>query len=484
MPSKGIMVYSFVGDVPDCTVSFSVPAQTEVVRGPDHNFTEHHLEIESSNLPGLFHFTGRFQWSVSHQGRVLATRYNDINALTGNIEQGDMKSIKETQSLTFPEDNIIITYGFYDAGSGKFGLPDKDHCYVTVTRLLSGWQGEVAPPGSIQAQKPFSRFALAAPHDPGMNQMQIIEHVLTTLGPENVGWLIQMYPRFKEFRVLMPVADNLFLDHLPEIIYTLAMTQKDKISTMLNLGARYFEFRPAHLLPFFHAKAKLPDVLYFHHSFFPGVPYSVFLQEIVEFLDANPTEHVVIHIRYDNIPVKSELSEGCKRPDAAELTEYMSAALSEARTDPRLRCGDIKDLQKPIDQLRAEGTRIILVTEAAKYDSYSAIANQTLSANSILTAFNNMTTEGQQSTELTMLQCQATSQALPGVAAYSVIAANASTSCLMSTKAALDMQTLPWIRDNAFERLKGERLVVVLNDFIDGATTSIVKELSMKRLNE
>src|SRR5271154_6466125 len=71
-----------------------------------------------------------------------------------------------------PEE-VIIIYGFYDAGPGVAGLPDRDQCYATIysTRNQS-WMGNVAPPGSSEAQNSFSRLVLAAPRGNGMNSMQ------------------------------------------------------------------------------------------------------------------------------------------------------------------------------------------------------------------------------------------------------------------------------------------------------------------------
>ena len=62
------------------------------------------------------------------------------------------------------------------------------------------------------------------------------------------------------------------------------------------------------------------------------------------------------------------------------------------------------------------------------------------------------------------------------------MASNASTSCLTSTKGNLDRQTLPWIRENALERLQAERTLVIMNDFIDGASADTSVELSRIRL--
>jgi hypothetical protein len=51
---------------------------------------------------------------------------------------------------------------------------------------------------------------------------------------------------------------------------------------------------------------------------------------------------------------------------------------------------------------------------------------------------------------------------------YSVVAANTATSCLTSTKAALNMRTMPWIRKYMLEKLQAEKTIVIINDFIDG----------------
>ena len=93
-----------------------------------------------------------------------------------------------------------------------------------------------------------------------------------------------------------------------------------------------------------------------------------------------------------------------------------------------------------------------------------------------------MDTAGQESTDLTVLQCQATSQSIKEVLVYSVLSAKAASCYLTSTKRALDMQTLPWIRANALDRLQ-MKTIVIMNDFIDGATMDTSIELSRKRLD-
>lgn len=123
-----------------------------------------------------------------------------------------------------------------------------------------------------------------------------------------------------------------------------------------------------------------------------------------------------------------------------------------------------------------------MVIQVDKYDSWTADAYRTLTVDPILERFESMNTEGQDGTDLTILQCQATSQSIKEVLVYSVLASNADTSCLTSTKAALDMKTLPWIKENALDRLKAEKTIVLMNDFMDGATTDTMLDLNRRRL--
>lgn len=51
----------------------------------------------------------------------------------------------------------------------------------------------------------------------------------------------------------------------------------------------------------------------------------------------------------------------------------------------------------------------------------------------------------------------------------------------METKANLDIATLPWIRDNALNNLRAPKNIVILNDFVDGATAWTAYELSIQR---
>lgn len=269
---------------------------------------------------------------------------------------------------------------------------------------------------------------------------------------------------------------NTVLAHmLPNLIYGVSVTQKDTVPTMLALGARYFEYRPAHLLPMLQEVSEhVPNKPYFQHACIPGLAFDEFLQQIVTFLDENPSEHVVTHIRWDNI-----VSE-CKRPTMEELDAAYDAACATAQSG-NLCWGKQECFSQSVASLRADGRRLIRVIDLEKYDSWAAKPYATLHADTIISQFESMDTAGQEATDITVLQCQATSQSIKEVLLYSVLASNADTSCLTSTKGDLDRHTLPWIRDNALNRLKADKLVVVMNDFIDGATTDTVIGLNQGR---
>ena len=167
MPSKGVQCYSYIA-VPHYQVEFSVPGST-IVRDQLRVFSNDHLEVDKDRIHGAFNFTGTFSFKVTHNGTQIASESVNINALTGNLEAGSMKTMENQTSII--SNNVIVCYGFYDAGDGVAGLPKRDQCYVTITPNYSGWMSEVAPTGSPQASKPFSKLFLPAAHDIGMNSM-------------------------------------------------------------------------------------------------------------------------------------------------------------------------------------------------------------------------------------------------------------------------------------------------------------------------
>lgn len=330
---------------------------------------------------------------------------------------------------------------------------------------------DLALPGSAKAQMPFSRFVLPAPHDPGINSMDGCDACFHTTEIEHIPEWIQQLPNLAPFKNFSPSS---ILNLLPNIIYALTITQTAPFGTMLSMGARYFEFRPAKLYPLFKRTSGLRDTHYFTHAFLPGLAFDSFLDIIVQFLDENKNEIVVIHLRRDGV-VKD-----CVSPSADEIVAYLRAACSQA-SNP-LSWSDRSGLSQCIDSLRKSNNRIILLNYSLQYSSYADAANTTLVPDSIIRAFNGMTSQQQNAADVTILQCQATATNIKEVVVYSVLSSDASNSPLAATKAICDQQTLLWCRSNVLKRIGAEKLVVIMNDFFDGGTADTAISLSSQRL--
>lgn len=93
---------------------------------------------------------------------------------------------------------------------------------------------------------------------------------------------------------------------------------------MLNTGARYFEFRPAHISSKLSAAWPLPDKMYYTHLVIPGTPLDALLAEVVHLLLTNPTEIVVVQIRHDGI------DSSCTVATTDEVNTYVANALKNA----------------------------------------------------------------------------------------------------------------------------------------------------------
>lgn len=466
MPSKGVQCYSYVA-VSGCEVELSVPGTT-INRNQLRTFSTDHLEIDKEKLKGVFNFTGTFSFKVTQHGRQIAYGSVDVNTVTGNLEAGTLKTIENQTSVV--TNDAIVCYGFYDAGPGVAGLPNSDQFYVTVTPNYSSWMGEVAPPGSQQASKPFSKLFIPAAHDIGMNSMQSADAVLKSNALVEVMTTIN--PIFAKIAGMMShEAVELIA---PNIIRGLAITQKDTLTTILGIGARYFEFRPAYLHKVIRPDKPIPDVLYFSHSAIPGMPYAQFLHDTVAFLVAHPDEIVVVQLRWDGVPAD------CAHPTDQELSNYLNTALSTS--NGAVAAGSLDDMQRlTIAQLREQRKRLILFGPVDSYSTYTDAGNATLDGRSIVAEFEKVNPNVQAGHPFTNLQCQATATNITDVVVYSVLAANADSSCLLATKPTCDEQTLPWIMANA-GRLDGGQLVVVMNDFFDGATADVAIEWSRRRL--
>ncbi|KAK0632684.1 PLC-like phosphodiesterase [Immersiella caudata] len=472
MPSKGVHVFTYIA-VPGVAIEISVPKQT--IRIDQRQFWNGSLEVETRNIDSFFNKTGRFTFKVFRNNNLVTEQWVDVNAITGNASGGTMDSIANTPSV-FHGPDAIVTYGLYEAGAGREGLPNRHQCYVTVTPNYADWMGHLVPSGSSHENKPFGRLVLPSAHDVGMNSMQSSEAVLNKLGGAIVGTMIH------DDKLLARITDAVSGPAIkliaPNIIYSLAITQKDSLDTMLQIGARYFEFRPAHCHKVIIPSKALPDRLYFQHAAIPGMDYGAFLDGVVSFLLAHPNEIIVVQLRWDGVPPE------CARPDDDEQRQYLNEALKKA--NGQIVVGSLEDMHRStIGQLRRDKKRLIMMVMVDSLSTYTDEGNATLNGDSIVAAFPKiLTPENQRGKAFINIQCQATATNIPKAVVVSILEAGTTTSCILATKGIADSKTLPWCRDNVLRTCGTELMVAMMNDFLDGATADVAVQLSRQRLEK
>lgn len=378
----------------------------------------------------------------------------------------------ETPSL-FTED-LIVAYGFYDAGPGLAALPKQHQCYVTVTRNYENWMRDTIPPGSDVASKPFHRMVLPSSHDIGMNSMATPLTLLSNAGTNVITEVLgRSLPR--ALSVINKVGDKGVNAIAPDIIRALAMTQKDSLDTILKLGARYFEFRPARChRQIASACPQLDDTLYFQHGAIPGMRYREFLDGVVRFLREHGDEVVVVQNRWDGVPGE------CPRPDDDELR----GVLDEVLRDSGVEAGSEDDMMhRSVGELRDQRKRLIVLRDVNQVSNYDDDANATLTGDSMVSKLQEMAQSPPSGHPITLLQCQATATNIRDVIVASVLDSDVSTSPILATKGVCDGKILPLLRGECGKCLtREESVVVLLNDFFDGATADVAIGLCRERL--
>ncbi|KAF3050347.1 hypothetical protein E8E11_007168 [Didymella keratinophila] len=468
MPSKGILCYSYIA-VEGVEIEFTVP-KNSVTKRDQQQFGCDHLEVESSNL-GHFKFTGRFEFIVRRDGRELVKQWVDVNSMTGGLSDGTMKTMDETPAI-FAED-LIVAYGFYDAGPGLAALPKQHQCYVTVTHNYENWMRDTIPPGSDLSNKPFNRMVLPSSHDIGMNSMSTAMSLLEKAGTGVIKEILgRSLPR--AFDIINKVGDKGVNAIAPDIIRALAVTQKDSLDTILKLGARYFEFRPAKCHRQIQAVSPLEDTWYFQHGAIPGMPYRTFLSDIVQFLSDHSDEIIVVQNRWDGVPGD------CPRPNDDELRDVLNSVLE----GKDMVVGSQDDMmQRSVQDLRNDRKRLIVLRDVNQVSNYDDDANATLTGDSMVAKLQSMSENPPSGHPITLLQCQATATNIRDVIIASVLDSDVSTSPILATKPVCDGKILPLLRGECGKCLtREESVVVLLNDFFDGATADVAIRLCRERL--
>jgi hypothetical protein len=467
--SKGVDFYTFASG-PAFGVQVTAPA-TVRNSGPGQNFAHQNLQIDSSNIPGWFNYTGTLSWSATGNSATVGTGFELINSFTGQTEGGTMSVMLNTPSSTGP--GFALSYGFYDAGSG-IGTPltNQDQLYVYVSDNYSSWMGDLVNAFPQAGERPFQQFALPGAHDAGMFTMSTVQGILNSPYAQALLGALE---------VLSPVLVGVAMAVAPRAITNLAITQKDTITTMLSMGIRYFDFRPGTLAP--QIAAFNPGVRYHQHAVIPGYPYISFLQDVLVWLHAHPTEIVVVS---DNTQGFADAS---MDPTPEQLDADLATAFTNTGLTGAINIGDKTSLARTVNELLQSNTRLIFLNQigsppqTTKYDSYSDSLYATVTPGPILQALGQMNAADQAKYDYSVLQMQGTATNLgASVIVPSVATASDASSPLLSTKASFDIATNPWLLQNVSKNLSNTGLVVFLNDFVDNCMVSTAIAVTRQRM--
>ena len=524
MPSKGITSYGYVASskqsnaqlqvlVPSANYSWLV-ACDQGVKQVFPNWSNAPFTVQSGNaqinLTDICHAKPDTPGNVTFQTLNLPDNFKystQIYPISGEIGASGAVDLLKTPANINAE--RAISWALYRAGAGNFGLTDQYQQYLYLTDNHSQWMGDLVNSNSAYGQQAFNRFVLPGAHDAGMFDPTWINNNLSALN-SSISVILNM--------VMGPTFGGLVSDlvtsvdsYLPRFLVYFAFTQKEQVPTMLDLGVRYFDFRPGKVAAEVQKYLPQPDgILYHQHNFIPGYPYLSFLTDVLNWLKDHPTEIVTISLSTNGF-----LDHASMDPTEEELENVWNEAMKNTGADVVI--GTRYDLASSYQTLIDQKKRIIFLNNsnaisdsatnsyypASKYDTYDGNDDQyaTFSSNTIIdNVLNKMSASDQSGKDYTVVQIQGTCTAAlmtnlenawndNGAKCAAEVAQEVVTSTdsnaaspLLSTKALFDSATYPWVHQNLTSHLSNDQLVVVLNDFADNALADVCKAVTEERM--
>jgi hypothetical protein len=450
-------------------------------------------KIERRAVSGVYSgFGALLVWGVDTPGAEQASVLLGEPGAPAKDFKGQMSRMMSTTSIVSSASmpSYALSYGFYEAWTAPdTGLTSCDRLYVYLTPSQSTWMGELVRQNPNVGSAPFACFALPGAHDAGTFDLSTVNALTKDVDAlasflEILGKALP--PREWLAAILLEVASGLLdsaASKAVQLVTGLAVTQKDDITTMLNLGCRYFDFRPGYApdaIPMF-----APDI-YHIHTVVPGYEFDRFLSDVVTWLAKHPTEIVVVGLATSGFLTTDMI------PDASVTQAAVNAAIS-ASGNGTVVAGAAADLASTYNSLIFSNKRLIFLNSgtigwstANKYDSYSDQAYATTTPPTVIRALQAMNKTGQSGNDFTVLQTQATAtggQNTGPIVLALLAAAGQASYPLMSTKALFDSAIYPLLPRIA-ENLKPDQLLVLLNDFFDNQATDVAQALTLQRAAE
>ena len=204
MPSKGVDFYGFVAEGYELEVrkadagNKDNPDTVQHVKGNKPlGFFSNHYEINTNHWS--LRYEGELQFIAKKDGNQLFERSLRVNGDTGNINDEDLNNMMIPSPTG---DNYSFSFGLYDSDNSD---PNAHQVYACLTPNRKTWQSDFFK-NVDKLQYKLKDMVLPGSHDAGM------------------------------YNRMFPESSNM------------ANTQKDTVGKQLELGARYFDYRPGIVL--------------------------------------------------------------------------------------------------------------------------------------------------------------------------------------------------------------------------------------------
>lgn len=392
-----------------------------------------------------------------------------VNCLLGGITGN---STAEQTAIFFSQNGTqyVMNYGVSHAGNTtNVPMGDQAYCYVSTCKQI--WMGDL----NLANTNPYvSNLVLPGVHDSGMWELD--PNIIA--GSALLTAILPLFPIVGNVlaAVVGSTADN--------IIRSLAVTQKDTPSDLMNMGIRFFDFRPATV-------TITGDVRHVHGPI-PGALFSDFLNQVVTFLNANPTEVVFVQVS------DSGISTSIATPLTIDAVNSMVQTAVELQNCSSQTIDDTSVLNKMVwNDLISGGQLVVLNKYSSSYsvnDSYSdGTYQQSMTDPNYIAAAIQNTLPNISHTSMTSLQCQDTasgyvinnwSSFLLSPSWLTDIFLSDKGSVLADTKAIFDFSAYTLLSDspNAAQIQNSAGIISVINDFADVASVDLCISHTQNRL--